>query len=300
MSDFYYGCHMSVSNGNVSKSIIAVNSMGGNCLQIFVSSPYTGKVSEKIIAHYIKNGEAIKEVLAANNTKLFIHSPYVYNFAKSHNNRGWDKCYWVVDYIKELRIAHEINAVGCVIHVGKYLELDPHEAEQNMYDSLCYVIGQMQEQQLKSYIILETGAGQGTEMFLTSNNSITNFSNFYNRFSDEQKNYIKICVDTCHIFSAGYDISDLRLCEKFFRDFDEHIGISNLVLIHLNDSKKGCCSCVDRHANLGAGHIGKASLSYIIQIAYGLRIPLVLETPDKDIEVHKEIELIRDIVNKIK
>lgn len=296
-TDFYYGCHMPVIYG-IEKAVMGINKMGGNCLQVFVSSPMSGQVSEKSIAYYKQNGEKIKQTLKDKNTKLFIHSPYTFNFAKPKLNGFWLNCYWIRSYLKELEIAHTIGAVGCVIHVGKSLDMDIKEAEDNMYESLSFVIEQMKSKQLNSVIILETGAGQGTELFLTSNNNIDNFANFYNKFTQDQKKYIKLCVDTCHIFSAGYCISDPKIVIKFFKEFEAKIGLENLVLVHLNDSKKECNCHVDRHENLGKGMIGLNGLGMFILLSYMINIPLILETPEPDpneIIAIKELAIIKEI-----
>jgi len=297
---FHYGCHMPIIHG-IEKAIIGVNKMGGNCLQVFVSSPMSGQVSTKSIQFYKSNADKIKSTLSEYNTKLFIHSPYTFNFAKDKLNDFWLNCYWIRSYIKELEIADMIGAVGCVIHVGKYLDLSIENATRNMYESLSFVIEQIKEKNLNSVIILETGAGQGTELFITNNNSLDNFANFYNMFSLEQKKYIKLCVDTCHIFSAGYCISEPKFVYQFFKEFEKKIGIEHLVLIHLNDSKKECNCHIDRHENLGFGKIGLSGLSKFILISYILKIPMVLETPEPDsskITAIDEIKLIKKIIEK--
>ena len=296
-TEFYYGCHMPISN-KIENAIIGINKMGGNCLQIFVSSPMSGQVTEKAVTYYKENGEHIKQVLKNRKTKLFIHSPYTFNFAKPMLNNYWLNCYWVRSYIKELEIAHNIGATGCVIHVGKSLDMNLKDAENNMYESLSFVIEQIKEKKLNSVIILETGAGQGTEMFLTTNNSLDNFANFYNRFTQEHKNYIKLCVDTCHIFSAGYCISDPKIVIRFFKEFEEKIGIEHLVLVHLNDSKKECNCHVDRHENLGKGMIGLNGIGTFILLSYILNIPLVLETPEPEpnvIVAIRELAMIKQV-----
>lgn len=298
---FYYGCHMPISNG-IDKAILGIHNMGGNCLQIFVSNPMSGKVTDKAIQFYNKQGNNIQQMLNNMHIKLFIHSPYTLNFAKNKINNSWSSCYWVTALINELEIANSIGAVGCVIHVGKSLDLDINIATNNMYESLLYVIKQIKIKKLNSIIILETGAGQGTEMFLTENNSIDGFANFYNLFTSDEKQYIKTCVDTCHIFSAGYCINSRKVCQQFFDEFQEKIGLEHLTLIHLNDSKKDCCSKVDRHENLGKGHIG-IGINAFISFASSLNIPLILETPEpdpKEIIAIKEIERIRKEAKRIK
>jgi deoxyribonuclease-4 len=277
-TQFYYGRHMSIKNG-ISVAIQNIIDIGGNCLQIFISSPVNGKISKEIINLYMVQGYIIKTILKEKNIKLFIHSPYTFNFAKSIIHNNWFNCYWITSFIKELEIADAIGAVGCVIHVGKYLNLNIETAINNMYISLCFIIEQIIIKKINSIIILETGAGQGTELFSSENTSLNNFFDFYNKFTLHQKKYIKLCVDTCHIFSAGYNISKPNLVIDFFINFQKQIGIEHLVLIHLNDSKREYNSHVDRHENIGQGKIGINGLKMFTFLSYMLNIPIILETP---------------------
>jgi len=297
---FYYGCSMQISH-KLDNAIIDINKMGGNCLQVFIASPISGRISDKSYDYYLENASKIKEMLNEYQTKLYIHSPYSFNFAKCPiNDKDLSSCWWVVAYIKELEIAHNIGAVGCVIHVGKSLDLDIQVATNNMYNSLSYVIKHLKKHKFNSVIILETGAGQGSEMFIATNNSLDNFANFYNLFTNDQKKYIKLCVDTCHIFSGGYDISKPKLCIQFFNEFERKIGLEHLVLIHLNDSVKEYNCNVDRHANLGYGKIGLPGIGTFILMSYMLNIPLILETPEpnpKQIIAIKEIAMIKHLKN---
>ena len=116
-------------------------------------------------------------------------------------------------------------------------------------------------------------------------------------FSEQQKLRIGICIDTCHIFSAGYDITSKNKVIDFFKMFNELIGFKYVDLIHLNDSHNKLGSRIDRHSNLGDGYIGITSLKYIIEFAINNKFPLILETP---FEKHKnEISLIKSIIEKI-
>lgn len=301
MDSMYFGCHMPNQNANILLGAKSVKNLGGNCMQIFVANPMNGRVSDKHFAHYKTNSKSIKQELSLANVKVFIHSSYTYNFAKpKESDKSWSDCFWISNYLKELEIAHEIGAVGCVIHVGKYLKLNPNIATDIMFDSLSYVIDQIKSKNLNSVIILETCAGQGTELFRTRNNSLAPFADFYNKFSDNQKKYIKICVDTCHIFAAGYDIRNKYQVAKLFADFESTIGLKYLYLIHLNDSKKDYNTGVDRHENIGKGFIGTEGLGAVIENAAMYNIPLILETPDNDDVppiVASEIAFINKIVD---
>jgi deoxyribonuclease IV len=116
-------------------------------------------------------------------------------------------------------------------------------------------------------LLLETPAGQGTEVLTRMKDMIS----FYNRFTKEEKKKFKICIDTCHVFAAGEDPLD------YIRDWCEIMGTKALALIHFNDSKDAKGSCKDRHARIGSGKIGLNRLTSVMKYAVDNNIDLVVE-----------------------
>ena len=297
------GCHL--PSTDLFKSIDEVNSCGGNFMQIFVTNPMghisfeninptRGRASPENLKKYKEIGPNIKKHCENNLSKIVVHSPYILNFAKKFNEKSNE----IQRLLLELRIAHEIGAIGCVIHVGKSLDLDINEATLNMYLSIKYVLNKIREEKLNTILILETAAGQGTEMFVTEDNALDEFANFYHRFSKDDKKIFKLCVDTCHIFSAGFDISSKKKVRYFFILFDKMIGLEHLALIHFNDSKTKYNSHVDRHERIGKGNIGLSGLAEFARQAHRFKIPMCLETHG---EAYKnEIPWMLKIINKVK
>ena len=290
LSNHLIGCHL--SSTNLFKSIDEVNLYGGNFIQIFVTNPM-GKASNDSLKKYKDLGPKIKSYCENNQTKIVVHCPYILNFAKEFNEESNE----IKRILLELRIAHEIGAIGCVIHVGKRLELDINVATQNMYKSIKYILSKIREEKLDIKLILETAAGQGTELFVTEDNGLDELANFYHRFTKEDKKIFKLCVDTCHIFSAGFDIGSKKKVRYFFILFDKMIGLEHLALIHFNDSKTLYNSHVDRHEQIGKGHIGLSGLAEFIRQAKRFKIPLCLETHGDAYK--KEIIWINKIIDKI-
>lgn len=292
----YFGGHMSIKNGIVS-AISDINEIGGNMIQIFISSPMILNSNidmKKFTSHIV---EQIKNKCLETDSKIVIHLPYVINLAKPLDiNQLETKSIKLI--IKQLEISHLIRSIGCVVHVGKYTDLTETEGLENMYKSLKIIIKYIKTNNLNTYIILETSAGQGTELLSTKNNSLNDLAEFYNRFTSEDKEVFKLCVDTCHIFAAGYDIRRKDMVKTFFDQWHEAIGLENLALIHLNDSKKTCGSCVDRHESLGKGCIGIEGLRHFIRYAIYYKIPTVLETPSDYIEELNLINKVKNGVNK--
>jgi deoxyribonuclease-4 len=256
---------------SIIKGLEEIQSSGGNIIQIFVSNP-VGRQGKLDI--YKDIGPNIKKYLKKTKCKIVIHSSYLLNFAKNDNHNNIKTLY------NELIVADQIGAIGCVIHVGKYLELNLLNAKENMYSALIKIMDDILDAKLKIKVLLETCAGQGTELFPTENNSIDELAEFYNRFPNKYKKILNICVDTCHIHSAGYNMSDKDNVKKFFNEFKKKIGIKNLGLIHINDSKTPFNSHVDRHQELGKGSIGLIGLKEVVINAIDYKIPLILETPN--------------------
>jgi deoxyribonuclease-4 len=289
MDKYYYGSHISTYKG-IPNSIKEMKKLGGNFLQIFITNPI-GSGIKKITNKELKE---INDLLIQNDMKIVIHSPYILNFAKPFDDKSW----WINVLIRELKITSKFNSYGSVLHLGKekykeqfeYIDLKKSDGYDNMYKSIKYVLDNTPD---NSKIILETSSGQGSEMGY----KLDDFANkLYNKFSKKYKKRLGICLDTCHMFAAGYDLTTNNNIKKLFKKIDNLFGIHNIWLIHLNDSKYDLGSKLDRHASLGEGKIGKKSLKYIIKIAYKLNIPIILETPSNPME---EIQYIKKIINKL-
>jgi len=282
MKKFYYGAHYSIVP-SIINSLKTLKSDGGNILQIFISNPQGKGIKDR------SNDEIneIKSYMKKNNIQLVFHSPYVLNFANPFNPDSW----WIKQLIKELSYVSKMGAIGTVIHFGKSKELSREEGIENMYNSLVYVIDNSSKD---SRIILETSAGQGTELCYR----LDEFKLFFDKFDIFQKDRLGICIDTCHIFAAGYDIRSKSKAKSYLKEFDKYIGLRYVKLIQLNDSAMQLGSRVDRHENLGNGFIGKKGINYFIEFAYKNRIPIVLETPlNENID---EIKYIKNVIKSIR
>lgn len=284
----YYGCHITIQKGiiNALKNLIELK---GNIVQIFISNPLSTKYLN-LDKKYDKNAiDDINYFVKINNLKIVIHLPYVINIATADINLNL--------IYSQLNFCSKIHGLGCVIHVGKSGKyLSEYEGEDNMYDNLKKIIKYMEDKKLNTYIILETAAGQGTELLCTENNLIDKLSNFYNRFNNHDKKYLRICIDTCHIYSAGFDIRQKKQVKDFYEQIEKKIGIKYIALIHLNDSRGEYNCHLDRHANLGEGTIGLVGLKEFIKYSLYYQIPIVLETHSN---YKNEIKLIKKINLKL-
>ena len=228
----------------------------------------------------ILTNEAL-ELLKNNNINIdnvVVHAPYIVNLA---NDKNYD---FNVSFLKqEIKRVEQLGVSLLVLHPGSHVGLGEKKGLQNIIDSLNDII----EPHQKVSICLETMAGKGTEL----GRSFSELKTIIDGVKDSDK--IKVCLDTCHIHDAGYDLNDF---DKVLDEFDRIIGIEKIAVIHINDSKNIIASHKDRHENIGYGYIGFDNLLKIIYHEKLKDIPKILETPyiDKFPPYKLEIEMIRN------
>ena len=281
------GYHVPIIKKSFKKSIEEPHKKSNiNAFQLFVRNPR----ALKIVEYKEKEAEECKKYVIENNLFLVSHATYLLNSATTDNFN--DK---INSALNDLIYAEKIGAVGSVFHVGKHLKQTVDQGIEHMYTFISLVISKLQEMNSKSIYILETCAACGTELL----SDLIDFGKFFHRFTDKQKENLKICIDTCHVFSAGYSLKSENDSKNFIDLIDINIGWNNVILIHLNDSKKDCGCHVDRHENLCKGCIGKdddSGLKFFVRHCYDLKIPMVLETPHDDNNIY---EIYGEELNKI-
>lgn len=264
------GVHLSREK-TLRKTVEKVIDINGNALQIFTSNPMNCQPAN--IDKYFKEIEEIKDLKCS----YVIHASYTINIA-SLDTKQINLNFNIIK--NDLLIANKLNAIGVILHVGKYVKNDPTECYNQMVIFMNKIIEFIKNNNLNTKIILETGAGQGTEMLV----DIDEFINFYNKFD---KNYISLCFDTCHVYSAGYNIIDSY--NKIQLQTNNAISI-----IHLNGSKTKFGSRKDRHENLTLGFITLENIQNFIK-NIELDIMIILETPDEKY-YESEIKMINELI----
>lgn len=283
ISNYYIGAHVA-KESTILKTMQKITKNDGNALQIFVSNPRSA--AEANIEKYKKDAPKILEYCEINNFKIVIHSSYIINLAREPKNNDRlieiGDTFWIKSLISELVVSHIINSIGVVVHVGKYTKLTPDEGLNNMGMYITYLINFMKTNKIKSKIILETPAGQGTELLT----DMKDFTAFYNSFTSEQKKYLGICIDTAHVWSNGYDVINAyqMLIDK---------NIEDIVLIHLNNSKKEQGSKVDVHAPIFEGIIPVKKLTYLLKSMKELHHSPVIILEDPSIMLNNDITWIK-------
>jgi len=278
----FIGCHIGTTCGFVSTADYAYR-LGANFFQIFLSSPRNYKRTNR------SNSELmlLKKKLELYSMKLVIHANYMLNFCNDKSNYKHKRAITLL--VADLKECSTLGAMGVVIHMGKKLKMDQEVAISNYVDGLKTVLSKTPKD---STIILETGAGVGTEVCT----KIPDLYEMYCRFSEEEKERIMFCIDTCHVFAAGYDLGDEDYVDIFNGIIETTITWSKVACVHLNNSKCPLGSCKDRHADLTAGLIESKGLKKFVQLCYKKGVPMVLETPcDSDPTCNSTVLTIKQI-----
>ena len=209
---------------------------------------------------------------------IVVHAPYIINLANSNN---FD---FNVRFLKEeISRVESLFVDKLVLHPGSHVGLGVDIGLKNIIDSLNTVLNK----NTKVTICLETMAGKGTELGRSFEEIKTIIDGV------ELKDKIGVCLDTCHLNDAGYDLNNF---DFILEEFDKIIGLKYLKVVHINDSKNEISTHKDRHDNIGYGTIGFENLLKVIYHDKLKEVPKILETPyvGKNAPYKQEIEMIRN------
>ena len=268
------GCHLSTTKGyeNMGKEAIKI---GANTFQYFTRNPRGGKakdIDEKDIL-------ALRKLMEENKfAKILAHAPYTLNGCSADESTRQFATEMMADDLERLKY---LPTSLYNFHPGSHVK-------QGVDVGINYIV-EMLNKVLKpehtTIVLLETMAGKGTEVGRT----FEEIAEIISRVELNEK--IGVCLDTCHVYDAGYDIvNDL---DGVLEEFDRIIGLDRLHAIHLNDSKNPFKSHKDRHEKIGEGEIGFEAIKRIINHPKLRNIPFFLETPNELDGYAKEIEMLK-------
>jgi len=259
------GVHTSIAGG-IHKSLERSRKLGCNTLQIFSHSP-RGWAVRNITREEINTFMALKKNYDM--SPVIIHTSYLINLASSKRDLR-KKSVKMIKY--ELDIADKIGAEYVVLHTGSASGDDPKAARMRVIESLKEVSDRGNR---RVGLLLENTAGQRGD--ITSR--ICELSEIIEKVPTGRIS--GICLDTCHAFSAGYDIRTMKGIKKLSDEIQKYFDKDTVRLLHLNDSKGSLGSGLDRHAHIGKGEIGtKGFRKFLLHPRFN-EIPVILETPKK-------------------
>lgn len=237
-------------------------SYGANTFMFYTGAPQNTKRIEIDVNKTLLGLDLMKEN-GIDYKNVIVHAPYIINLASGDD----EKREFAVRFLKqEIDRCETLGIDKLVLHPGSHVGIGIDKGIENIIDSLNLVLTSPSNVN----ICLETMSGKGTECCY-------NFEQIKKIFDGvKNKDRLKVCLDTCHLNDAGYDISDFN---TVLDKFDKTIGVENIACIHINDSKNSIGSKKDRHENIGLGYIGFDSLIKVIYNKKLENIPKILETP---------------------
>lgn len=274
------GCHVSYKkDSQLLGSLNEALGYGANTFMFYTGAPQNTSrypINDNLTLEAFKK---MKEI-GFDYSKVVVHAPYIVNLA----NNDEVKFNFAVQFLKdELKRCSQLGIKNVVLHPGSHVGIGIDAGISNIARGLNMILGEVDVR-----ILLETMAGKGSEV----GSKLEEIKRIIDLVED--KRHIGVCIDTCHLSDAGYDLRDF---DSFLDKFDEVIGIENIGCVHVNDSKNDLGSHKDRHENIGFGKVGFETL---LQIIYNKRlenIPKILETPyvDREYPPYKfEIEMIKN------
>ena len=281
------GAHLSIAGG-YHKALERIVDIGGNCLQIFSASPRgwnraTVTDEPKRLFLDTKKRLNIKEV--------FFHASYLVNLADEGRIGEESK----KSLIAELNVASQLEIVGSIVHVGSFKGNLPAVWDVSQDKKYSVLINNINETLTSTpqdtFLIIENAGNKKIGQNLDEIASIV-------RDIDNER--LKVCLDTCHLFSAGYELSTKKKMDTFFDEFEKKIGLKKLVVFHMNDSKDPFDSGRDRHENIGQGTLSMEPFKLLLHDKRTKDLPFIIETPgfDGNGPDKKNIDILKNLVLK--
>lgn len=278
----YIGAHVSAAGG-VEKAIEQAQQIGANAFALFTRNQKTW-VSKPLET---KSIQAFKEGLAESGIDpkhVLPHDSYLINLGNP-DEEALSKSR--IAFLDEMQRCEQLGLTLLNFHPGSHLN---KVSEEQCLDQIAQEINLALDQTKGVTAVIENTAGQGSNLGF----KFSQIARIIAGINDKSR--VGVCIDTCHTFAAGYDLSTEMGYHFTMDEFEQEIGFSYLRAIHLNDSKKPCASHVDRHETLGNGFIGKAFFKTFINDPRFDDMPIILETPEPEIWA-QEIAWLRSLTD---
>lgn len=261
--DLKIGSHVGMSGKDMfAGSVKEALSYGANTFMVYTGAPQNTR--RKSIEEL--NIEEAKRLMADNGIEEFIvHAPYIINLANAVKPETYELA---VDFLRtELVRSAAMGAKILVLHPGSHVG----EGVQTGIKKICEGLNTVFEEDQHCMVALETMAGKGSEVGAT----FEELAAIYDGVARNDR--LRVCLDTCHLNDAGYDV--VHDFEGILKRFDSLLGIDQIAAVHINDSKNPLGAHKDRHANLGQGELGFEAIRYVVYHPALAAVPKILETP---------------------
>ncbi|MFJ7067140.1 deoxyribonuclease IV [Streptomyces sp. NPDC101115] len=276
------GGHVPVAGGLATVGLGYARELGAETVQVFVANPRGWATP----AGNPAQDELFRAGCAAEGLSAWVHAPYLINFG-SHTEATVEKS--VESLRHSLRRARQIGARGVVVHTGSATGGRPRaEALAQVRERMLPLLDELTHEDDPD-LLIESTAGQGFSLCSTAED----FGPYFEALDRHPK--LGICLDTCHIFAAGHDLTGPDGAARTLDELVAVVGEGRLKLIHANDSKDVVGAHKDRHANIGAGHIGQDAFRNLLGHPATDGVPLIIETPGGPQGHRADVELLKKL-----
>jgi deoxyribonuclease-4 len=259
------GAHVS-SSGGIHTAIDRAEAMGADSVQVFTQSPRAWRPTN----HPQENFEQFKERRAEVGIGgVLCHALYLVNLASPKDDL-YEKS--VTALANTVDVGCAIEAEGVVFHIGSHLGAGMEVGLERVVEAMRQVLDRCSD---TTWLLMENSAGSGD----TIGRSIEELATIYERLNSHPR--LGVCLDSCHLYASGYDVTDEATLDAVLDELDREIGLDRLRALHVNDSKMPLGSNVDRHDNVGAGLLGE-KLGVFLGNPRLQGLPAVLEVPGPD------------------
>jgi deoxyribonuclease-4 len=261
------GAHMSIAGG-LPLAIDRAVAHGCETLQIFSKSSNQWRARALAASEIV---EFRRRVAASGIHPVLAHASYLINLASTEPRL---RARSIASFGEEIDRAEELGLLGVVIHPGAYTTGTPEGGLKAIAGAIAQLL--RARPRGRTMVLLEHTAGQGTSL----GHSFEQLADLLRRLRWSAR--VGVCLDTCHLFAAGYDLASADGYRATFEAFDRLVGLERLKAFHLNDSKKALGSRVDRHEHIGDGMLGLDAFRRLLHDPRLEDVPMVLETPKSD------------------
>jgi deoxyribonuclease-4 len=282
MKEKLLGAHIPISGG-LGQAVRDGKAIGCTAIQIFTANPRQW-IGKKVTPEMVEDMQAaVKET---DIDCIVSHDTYLVNLCgKTEDVRKKS----TLSLIKEMHRSSALGIHYVVSHMGAHLGQGEEEGIRLIAENTKIVLNETPK---NVFLCMETTAGQGTSLGYR----FEQLAAILEQCSSPKR--LVVCLDTCHIFAAGYDIRTPETYEETFKEFDRIIGLDRLKVIHCNDSKKPLGSRIDRHEHIGKGCIGDEAFRLLVNDKRFDGIPLILETPEAGTMHQKNLDHLKSLIKK--